>query len=125
MVRTVREKTRKDDSPALATKVAPGLQRIWRRLLRVALPPSGHWARSWQFWFVVGLAALLRLPPVNHSPFGIDTALLMLEATRAAQSHLLPGTGIYNSLLALNSPVYTYLLLPFANAPEAFALLTA
>lgn len=119
-MRTVRE----GDLQAQVGEAGSRLQRMWR-WLRGARLAAGHWARSWQFWLVVGLAALLRLPPVNHSPFGIDTALLMLEANRAAQSHLLPGTGIYNSLLALNSPIYTYLLLPFANAPEAFAFLTA
>jgi hypothetical protein len=83
------------------------------------------WATQWEFWLVAALGAILRLLPLRYSPFGIDDALLMLEATRASHDHLLPGTGIYSSILALNPPLYTYLLLPFADQPMGMVMLTA
>ena len=82
------------------------------------------WAGQWQFWLVLGLASLLRVPPVARSPFSSDDALLFLEAARALRDHLLPGTGIFNSLLALNMPFYTWVLLPFALHPLGMAILT-
>ena len=82
------------------------------------------WACQWQFWLVLGLASLLRVPPAARSPFSSDDALLFLEAARALHDHLLPGTGIFNSLLALNMPFYTWLLLPFALNPLGMAILT-
>jgi hypothetical protein len=62
---------------------------------------------------------------LRFSPFGIDSALLMIEANRAVTNGVIPGTGIFNSLLALNPPLYTYLLLPFARQPFGMTLLTA
>ncbi len=83
------------------------------------------WATQWEFWLVAVLGAILRLLPLRYSPFGIDDALLMLEATRASHDHLIPSTGIYSSILALNPPLYTYLLLPFADQPMGMVVLTA
>ncbi len=80
------------------------------------------YAREWEFWVVVALAAVLRFFPASHSPFGSDSAALFLEASRAARDHLLPGAGIYNSVLALNMPLYTYLLLPFAYHPQQWVV---
>jgi hypothetical protein len=74
---------------------------------------------------VFAVAAALRLAAIGRSPFDSDDALLFLEAARAARDHLLPGTGIYSSLLALNPPAYTFLLLPFALHPLGMAILTA
>ncbi len=79
---------------------------------------------QWQFWLVVGVAALLRLPPLARSPFTSDDSLLMLEAARAVSEHTLPATGIFNSLLALNMPLYTWVLLLFATQPLGMAILT-
>jgi hypothetical protein len=67
----------------------------------------------------------LRLLPLRFSPFGIDSALLMIEANRAVTQGVIPGTGIFNSLLALNPPLYTYILLLFARQPFGMTLLTA
>lgn len=83
------------------------------------------WTTQWQFWLVVALGTILRLLPLHYSPFGIDDALLMLEATRAVHDHLIPGTGIYSSLLTLNPPLYTFILLPFADQPMGMVVLTA
>jgi 4-amino-4-deoxy-L-arabinose transferase-like glycosyltransferase len=80
------------------------------------------WVRLSEFWLVIGLASLLRIPPLTHSPFSSDDALLFLEAIRAVHYHLLPATGIFNSLLALNMPFYTWLLLPFATYPLGMAI---
>lgn len=81
--------------------------------------------RQWQFWLVLAIGAFLRLYWLGHSPFYYDSALLYVEAARAARDHLLPGTGIYSSLLALNMPLYTLFLYPFANDPQAWTLLQA
>jgi hypothetical protein len=82
------------------------------------------WVRQWEFWLVIGLAGLFRIPPLARSPFGSDDALLFLEAIRAVHDHLLPATSIFNSLLALNMPFYTWLLLPFATHPLGMAIVT-
>jgi len=86
-------------------------------------PPA--WALEWGFWLTLTFGALLRLLPLRFSPFGIDSALLMIEANRAVTNGVIPGTGIFNSLLALNPPLYTYLLLLFARQPFGMTLLTA
>jgi hypothetical protein len=78
------------------------------------------WAWQWQFWVVLAVGAFLRLYWLGHSPFYPDSALLYLEAARAAHDHLLPGTGIYSSLLALNMPLYTLFLYLFANDPQVW-----
>ncbi len=83
------------------------------------------WARQWQFWAVLGTSAILRLFAIGRSPFGSDDALLFLEASRAIHDHLLPGTGIYNSVLALNMPLYSFITLPFATNPQAMSVVTA
>jgi hypothetical protein len=83
------------------------------------------WALEWGFWLTLALGVTLRLLPLRFSPFGIDSALLMIEANRAVTNGVIPGTGIFNSLLALNPPLYTYLLLPFARQPFGMTLLTA
>lgn len=104
-------------------------ERVPRRLLAAAFQIRRHrypaWARQWQFWTVLGVAAILRLFAIGRSPFGSDDALLFLEASRAVHDHLLPGTGIYNSVLALNMPLYTFILLPFATNPQALSVVTA
>lgn len=78
----------------------------------------------WEFLLVALVAVLFRIPPLLRSPFSSDDSLLFLEAGRASQSHLLPITGIYSSLLAMNMPIYTWLLLPFATHPFGMALVT-
>ncbi|MGO8946837.1 MAG: ArnT family glycosyltransferase [Ktedonobacterales bacterium] len=95
-----------------------------RRGLSGARRRLPDWARQWQLWLVLGFASLLRIPPLARSPFSSDDALLFLEAVRSLHDHLLPGTGIFNSLLALNMPFYTWLLLPFATHPLGMAVLT-
>jgi hypothetical protein len=82
------------------------------------------WTRQWEFWLVLGFASLLRIPPLARSPFSSDDALLFLEAVRSIHDHLLPATSIFNSLLALNMPFYTWLLLPFATHPMGMAIVT-
>ena len=98
--------------------------RGWRAAgwLRARAP---RWAHQWQFWLVLVVGAFLRLYWLGHSPFYSDSALLYLEVARGAHDHLLPGTGIYNSLLALNMPLYTLLMYPFANNPQGWTLLQA
>src|SRR6476646_11278063 len=86
-------------------------------------PPA--WALEWGFWLTLTFGATLRLLPLRFSPFGIDSALLMIEANRAVTQGVIPGTGIFNSLLALNPPLYTYILLLFARQPFGMTLLTA
>jgi len=86
-------------------------------------PPA--WALEWGFWLTLAFGATLRLLPLRFSPFGIDSALLMIEANRAVTQGVIPGTGIFNSLLALNPPLYTYILLLFARQPFGMTLLTA
>jgi hypothetical protein len=81
-------------------------------------------AAGWPLWLVLGVGAALRLPALWRSPFGSDDALLFLEAARAAHERMLPATGIFNSLLALNMPLYTLLLLPFADHPLGMVALT-
>ena len=86
-------------------------------------PPA--WALEWGFWLTLTFGATLRLLPLRFSPFGIDSALLMIEANRAVTQGVIPGTGIFSSLLALNPPIYTYILLLFARQPFGMTLLTA
>ena len=81
-------------------------------------------ALQWQLWLVLGLACLLRLPALARSPFSSDDALLFLEAIRSVHDGLLPATSIFSSLLALNMPFYTWLLLPFATHPLGMAIIT-
>ncbi|HLY32541.1 MAG TPA: glycosyltransferase family 39 protein, partial [Ktedonobacterales bacterium] len=95
-----------------------------RRALAALRRNTPDWILDWRFWLILGLAALLRLWPLARSPFTSDDALLMLEAARAAHDHTLPATGIFNSLLALNMPFYTWLLLPFAAQPLGMAIPT-
>ena len=104
-------------------------ERIPRTLLAVGgavkrqLFPA--WARQWQLWVVLGLAALLRLIAIAHSPFGSDAALSFLEVARSAHDHALPVTGEYDSILALEPAAYALIILPFANHPFGIALITA
>ncbi|HEV7126129.1 MAG TPA: glycosyltransferase family 39 protein, partial [Ktedonobacterales bacterium] len=100
---------------------AARLARTWR----VVVARLPKWALQWQMWLVLAIGASLRLVAIGRSPFGSDDALLFLEAARTTHDRLLPGTGIFNSLLALNFPAYTFLLLPFANQPQGLAVLTA
>jgi hypothetical protein len=83
------------------------------------------WMLEWGFWLTLAFGATLRLLPLRFSPFGIDSALLMIEANRAVTQGVIPGTGIFSSLLALNPPLYTYILLLFARQPFGMTLLTA
>ena len=87
--------------------------------------PPPAWTLEWGFWLTLAFGATLRLLPLRFSPFGIDSALLMIEANRAVTQGVIPGTGIFNSLLALNPPLYTYILLLFARQPFGMTLLTA
>ena len=80
------------------------------------------WMRQWQFWLTLAVGAFLRFYWLGRSPFYSDSALLYLEVARGAPAHLLAGTGIYTSLLSLNMPLYTLLLYPFANDPQAWTL---
>ena len=84
-----------------------------------------NWIRQWQFWVVLGLAAVLRLVGIAHSPFGLDPALAFLEVARSSHDHVLPVTGMYASILVLSLPAYAYIILPFANHPFDMALITA
>jgi hypothetical protein len=83
------------------------------------------WVRQWEFWAVLGLAAVLRLIAIPHAPFGSDPALSFLEVARSSHDHTLPVTGEYNSILALELPAYSFIILPFANHPFGVAVLTA
>lgn len=104
----------REQEPVTTASVATRM-RAWVR--------AASYAREWEFWVVLVVGAVLRLLAVGHSPFGSDSAALFLEAGRAAHDHILPGAGIYNSLLALNMPFYTYLLLPFADHPQEWVVL--
>jgi hypothetical protein len=97
-------------------------QRVGRLVERRAYPA---WMRQWQFWLVLGLAAILRLVAISHSPFSSDAALSFLEVARSSHDHVLPVTGEYDSILALEPPAYSFIILPFANHPFAIALITA
>lgn len=83
------------------------------------------WVRDWQFWVVLGLAAVLRLIGILHSPFTSDAALSFLEVARSWHDHTLPVTGEFDSILALEPPAYSFIILPFANHPFVMALITA
>lgn len=131
--RTAQRERRQPPSPApLPAPGGPAPSLAWPRSLaawaalgrRMAAYLPG-WARDWRFWLVFAVGAALRLVAIGRTPFDSDDALLFLEAGRAARDHLMPGTGIYSSLLALNPPIYTYLLLPFAFHPLGMALFTA
>src|SRR5579859_1290039 len=95
--------------------------RGWRAAVWVGARTPG-WMRQWQFWLTLAVGAFLRLYWLGRSPFYSDSALLYLEVARGAPDHLLAGTGIYSSLLALNMPLYTLLLYPFANDPQGWTL---
>jgi hypothetical protein len=86
-----------------------------------AIPP---WLLHWEFWLVLAVAAWLRLPAINHAPFMSDDALLFLQVARAQHDHLLPFTGIYSSILTLNLPAYSLIILPFASNPHGAVVLT-
>lgn len=105
-----------------ATPPAPFAR--WRRSALAVWRRAPGWARDWGLWTTLVVAALLRIPPLARSPFTGDDALLLLEAARATHDGLLPATGIFSSLLALNLPFYTWLLLPFAAHPLGMAILT-
>jgi hypothetical protein len=92
----------------------------------VPAPRHSRWRalRQWQLWLVVGVAAILRAVAAINSPFGRDAALLLISAGRAAHEHVIPGSGIYSSLLALNPPLYTWLIMPFADHPWVLVALT-
>ncbi len=111
-----------DTSRVVSPSAAPfshvwrGVRAVWRR--------TPGWARDGGLWLTLAVAALLRIPPLARSPFTGDDALLLLEAARSVHDGLLPATGIFSSLLALNMPLYTWLLLPFAAHPLGMAMLT-
>ncbi len=109
-----------------AVKDGPGWARAWgargrRAAVWVGAGTPG-WMWQWQFWLTLVVGAFLRLYWLGRSPFYSDSALLYLEVARSAPDHLLAGTGIYSSLLALNMPLYTLLLYPFANDPQGWTL---
>lgn len=109
------------DRPGWVWMRAWGARR-WRVVARAGAWAPG-WARQWQFWLTLAVGGFLRLYWLGRSPFYSDSALLYVEVARASHDHLLAGTGIYNSLLALNMPLYTLLLAPFANDPQAWTWL--
>ncbi len=105
--------------------IAPSVELLLRHCVSVAGRRLPGWAVQWQFWAVLGLAALLRLVAIPHSPFSSDAALSFLEVARSSHDHTLPVTGEYNSILALELPAYSFIILPFANHPFGIAVLTA
>jgi hypothetical protein len=110
-------------APHAATEARAPQASTQRPAAKRTRPPA--WAMEWGFWLTLTFGAALRLFPLRFSPFGIDSALLMIEANRAVRDGVIPGTGIFNSILALNPPLYTYLLLLFARQPFGMTILTA
>jgi hypothetical protein len=99
-----------------AVRTIGGMVARWTHPVRV---------RQWQFWVVLGLASVLRLIGIAHSPFSSDAALSFLEVARASHDHTLPVTGEYDSILALELPAYSFIIMLFANHPLGIAIVTA
>jgi len=76
--------------------------------------PRWAWARQWEFWLALALAAFLRLWQVNTSSFLNDQAGLMELARGGILQGALPLTGIPSSIGTLNPPTAIYLIMPFA-----------
>lgn len=98
------------------TPAAPG---------RTAARTQRPWWQQAGFWVVLAVGALLRLPGVLHSPFGLDDALLFLEVARASAAHLLPITSTFSSIGTLNMVSYSWLIYPFASHPMGMVVVTA
>ena len=76
--------------------------------------PRWAWARHWEFWLALVLAAFLRLWQSNITQFLDDQAGLMQLARSGVVQGALPVTGIPSSIGTLNPPLSVYLLMPFA-----------
>jgi hypothetical protein len=72
------------------------------------------WARHWELWLALALAAILRVWRLDLTQFLDDQAGLMVLARQGVLRHVLPITGIPSSITALNPPLSVYLLMPFA-----------
>ena len=71
------------------------------------------WARQWEFWLALLLAAVLRFWRLDLTQFLDDQTGLMTLARTATTHGLIPLTGIPSSIHTLNPPLSIYLLLPF------------
>lgn len=89
-------------SPAVAAPAVGGVVARWQ------------WARHWEFWLAVALAAFLRLWRSDLAQFLDDQAGLMRLARAGILQGALPVASIPSSVGTLNPPLNVYLLMPFA-----------
>jgi Dolichyl-phosphate-mannose-protein mannosyltransferase len=70
------------------------------------------WARNWEFWLAVGLAAFLRLWHIELTQFLKDQVDLMMLTRPAIIHGVLPITSTYSSIGTYHPPMAVYFLLP-------------
>lgn len=75
---------------------------------------SRVWARNWEFWLAVGLAAFLRMWHIELTQFLQDQMDLMLLARSAIVHGALPITSNHSSIGTYHPPMSIYFLLPFS-----------
>jgi len=75
--------------------------------------PRWAWARQWEFWLALAVAAFLRLWRIDLTQFLDDQAGLMRLARGGILQGALPLTGIPSSIGTLNPPIAVYLIMPF------------
>ncbi len=73
------------------------------------------WARQWEFWLALAVAAFLRLWRIDLTPFLGDQVELMRLTRAAITQGALPLTGIPSSVGTLNPPIAIYLIMPFVT----------
>ena len=70
------------------------------------------WARNWEFWLAVALAAFLRLWHIELTQFLKDQVDLMMLTRPAIIHGVLPITATYSSIGTYHPPMAVYFLLP-------------
>lgn len=86
------------------------------------------WARHWEFWLILLIAAALRLWRPDVSQFLDDQTGLMTLARLGILHGAIPATGIPSSITTLNPPLSIYFLMPaafFSANPLANVLITS
>ncbi len=83
----------------------------WGRRIIASFP---EWARQWEFWLAIALAAFLRLWRLDHALLLGDQVGLLSLARDALVRGAIPLTGIPSSIGTLNPPLSVYALLPIA-----------
>jgi 4-amino-4-deoxy-L-arabinose transferase-like glycosyltransferase len=79
----------------------------------VARARRWDWARRWDFWLAVALAALLRAR-LDTEMFLADQAGYLTLARESLLRHALPLTSLPYSTDLVSAPLHVYLMLPFA-----------